>query len=142
MLRDVEPFDGARPGRWFSMSDSRDPTGDDALRARLTALSGAIEAKRQEEAKKRAEPGAVDALAGAGFAKAVNVGLRVLSEFVAGIIAGGLIGWQLDRWFGISPVMLILFTMAGTAAGFWNVYRIAARPTAMTQDGQARKPGP
>ncbi len=60
---------------------------------------------------------------------AMSTGLRVMSEFVAAVAVGGLIGWQCDKWFGTSPILLILFLMLGTAAGFWTVYRIATKPT-------------
>lgn len=60
---------------------------------------------------------------------AMSTGFRVMSEFVAAVAVGGLIGWQCDKWFGTSPVLLILFLMLGTAAGFWTVYRIATKPT-------------
>lgn len=60
---------------------------------------------------------------------AMSTGFRVMSEFVAAVAVGGLIGWQFDRWFGTSPILLILFLMLGTAAGFWTVYRIATKPT-------------
>jgi ATP synthase protein I len=48
---------------------------------------------------------------------------------MAGIVVGALIGWQLDIWCKTSPVLLIVFLTLGTAAGFWNVYRIATKPT-------------
>lgn len=60
---------------------------------------------------------------------AMSTGFRVMSEFVAAVAVGGLIGWQCDRWFGTSPILLILFLLLGTAAGFWTVYRIAMKPT-------------
>jgi ATP synthase protein I len=60
---------------------------------------------------------------------AMSTGFRVMSEFVAAVAVGGLIGWQCDRWFGTSPILLILFLILGTAAGFWTVYRIASKPT-------------
>lgn len=58
----------------------------------------------------------------------MSLGIRVMSEFVAGVAVGALIGWQLDIWFRTSPVLLIVFLALGTAAGFWNVYRIAVKP--------------
>ena len=59
---------------------------------------------------------------------AMSTGFRVMSEFVAAVAVGGLIGWQCARWLGTSPILLILF-LIGTAAGFWTVYRIASKPT-------------
>lgn len=55
----------------------------------------------------------------------MSLGFRVLTEFVAAIIVGGVLGWQFDAWFGTSPILLIVFLGFGTAAAFWNVYRIA-----------------
>jgi ATP synthase protein I len=105
--------------------EDRKPDEDEqAMKARLEALSAALDRRQQgridqadvEEANQRT-------------GRAMSLGFRVLSEFVAGIIVGALIGWQLDAWFGTKPVLLIIMTMLGTAAGFWNVYRIAAAPT-------------
>ena len=59
----------------------------------------------------------------------MSLGFRVLTEFTAGIVIGAIIGWQLDTWLHTSPILLIIFLVLGTAAGFWNVYRIAAKPT-------------
>ncbi len=56
-------------------------------------------------------------------------GFRVVSELVAGVIVGGVIGWYLDKWLGSAPFALIVFLVLGAVSGFWNVYRLAARPT-------------
>lgn len=60
---------------------------------------------------------------------AMSTGFRVMSEFVAAVAVGGLIGWQCDRWFHTSPFLLILFMALGVAAGMWTIYRIASKPT-------------
>lgn len=65
-----------------------------------------------------------------GTSAALNLGARVMTEFVASVAVGGFIGWQLDRWLGSSPLLLILFIGLGTAAGFWSVYRVATKPRA------------
>ena len=98
-----------------------DRPSDAELRARLDRLSSSLEAHDGREAK----PSAVDASVGG----AMSLGFRVLTEFTAGIVIGAIIGWQLDKWCHSSPILLIVFLMLGTAAGFWNVYRIAAKPT-------------
>ncbi len=61
--------------------------------------------------------------------QAMSLGFRVLSEFVAGIIVGALIGWQCDVWLDTTPFGLIVFLTLGTAAGMWNVYQLAAKTT-------------
>jgi ATP synthase protein I len=104
--------------------DRRDGEDDKAMKARLEALSAALD-RREHDRTDQADAEAANLRTG----RAMSLGFRVLSEFVAGIIVGALIGWQLDAWFGTKPVLLIIMTMFGTAAGFWNVYRLASAPT-------------
>ncbi len=91
------------------------------MRARLKALSQDL-AKGSKGEPARPREGS-DATTGS----ALSLGLRVTSEFVAAIVVGTFIGWQLDRWLHTSPGMLIIFIALGTAAGFYNVYRLAAK---------------
>lgn len=56
---------------------------------------------------------------------AMGTAFRISSELVVGLLVGGLIGWQLDRWFDTLPVFLLLFFVLGAAAGIWNVVRSA-----------------
>ena len=48
---------------------------------------------------------------------------RLSSEFVAGTIGGGVVGWVIDRFLGTSPWGLIVFLLLGFAAGILNVLR-------------------
>ncbi|QBR72528.1 hypothetical protein CU048_00120 [Beijerinckiaceae bacterium] len=59
----------------------------------------------------------------------MSLGFRVLSEFVAAVVVGALIGWWIDGAAGTSPAFLLIFLLIGTGAGFWNVYRIATKST-------------
>lgn len=93
-----------------------------ALRARLAELDRSLDTNKGPAAE-RSAPTEDKTLA-----SAMGLGARVLTEFVAGIAVGALIGWQLDKWLHTSPLLLIVFLALGTAAGFWNVYRIAAKP--------------
>ena len=102
-----------------------DGTRDEDLKARLDNLSSALAAN---EAKSRAETPTSN-LADRTVGNAMSLGFRVLSEFVAAVVVGSLIGWQVDRWLNTTPILLIVFLALGTAAGFWNVYRIAVKPT-------------
>jgi ATP synthase protein I len=101
---------------------------DDDLRARLDSLSTALDAQHKASQDRKADIGQTEE-AGRSLGRAMNLGFRVLTEFVAATVVGGLIGWKLDDWFGTSPLFLIVFLALGTAAGFWGVYRIAAQPT-------------
>lgn len=97
---------------------------DQALKARLEALSSALERQKQDRSD-RADAEKAEMKTG----RAMSLGFRVLSEFVAGIGVGAFMGWYLDSWLGTKPVILIVMTTLGTIAGFWNVYRLAAAPT-------------
>jgi len=101
---------------------------DDDLRGRLDSLSTALDAQQKASQERKAVTGQTEE-AGRSLAKAMNLGFRVLTEFVAAIGVGGLIGWKLDDWLKTSPLFLIVFLAIGTAAGFWSVYRIASQPT-------------
>jgi ATP synthase protein I len=104
------------------------PDNHDAdLKARLDKLSGAIKAEMVHvEDERKAAASTTPAV---GLGKAMGTGFRVTSELVAGVLVGGFIGWWIDRWLGSSPFALLIMVMIGMVAGFWNVYRIAARPT-------------
>lgn len=66
----------------------------------------------------------------------MGMAFRISTELVAGLLVGGLIGWQLDWWFGTSPVFLLVFFLLGAAAGIMNVIRTAWK----MQSGET-KPG-
>jgi len=106
--------------------EQEDQREEKALRARLDKLSSALDAQKDSSARSSEQD---DGAAGAAsLGQAMSLGFRVLTEFVAAVVVGALIGWQLDVWFGASPVFLLVFLLIGTAAGFWNVYRIAVKP--------------
>lgn len=102
--------DNARDGKAQSGSGGRD------FDRRVEALRHRIEAP--EEARGRAaEPGT--RRADNSLARA----LRLSSEFVAGVIVGGAIGWAIDRVLGITPWGMIVFLLLGFGAGVLNVMR-------------------
>lgn len=103
-------------------SRERDTEG---LRARLDKLSTALDAQAEaDKASDAAKLGQDGASAGA-TAKAMGLAIRILSEFVAAVLVGAVIGWGIDRAAGTTPAFLVVFLLMGAAAGFWNVYRIA-----------------
>ena len=77
----------------------------------------------------------------------MGTAFRISSELVVGLLVGGLIGWQLDRWFDTTPVFLLIFFILGAAAGICNVIRTALAMQSDTLDAQAasnkpeREPG-
>jgi ATP synthase protein I len=54
-------------------------------------------------------------------------GYRLASEFVAGTLVGGLIGYGLDYVAGTLPLFLIVFLLLGFGAGILNMSRAANR---------------
>jgi ATP synthase protein I len=117
-------------GRESKMAERRDGSGSesDALHQRLETLANALEAEAGKTASQKAKQNAAD-LTGGSVGAAMSLGFRVMTEFVAAVVVGALIGWQIDAWVHASPLFLIVFLAIGTAAGFWNVYRIASKPT-------------
>jgi ATP synthase protein I len=106
--------DPREPGANHSAGDSEGlPHDEAALTERLKRLGDSLEAHpsavRPENSRGRSP----------GYAQAI----KVASEFVAGIIVGGGIGWLIDRAAGTSPWALIVFLFLGFAAGVLNVLR-------------------
>jgi ATP synthase protein I len=94
------------------------------LKARMDALSGRLSDVERGVAQPEGDKPADGAMG-----QAMGQGMRAMGEFVGAIGVSALIGWQLDEWFRSTPAMLLIFLALGTAAGFWNVYRMAAKPT-------------
>ncbi len=59
-----------------------------------------------------------------GMSSPWGIGLRVGVELVSALAVGLAIGWGLDRWLGTKPWLLLLFVLAGGAAGILNVWRL------------------
>ena len=100
---------GVRP-----MTDEDSPPPKKDLDARLRAL--------RERTRRGGNGGPAP---GATAQTAMGFALRVGVELVAGLVIGGGIGWFLDRWFGTSPFLLLLFFFLGAAAGIVSVFRTA-----------------
>ncbi len=112
---------------------------DSELKARLDKLSGDINSETAVISGVRKTAGLSRSSSTSN--SAMGAGLRVGSELVAGVLVGGFLGWWLDRWLGTSPLGLLVMLFLGMAAGFWNVYRVAARPTGSAA-AQNDKPSP
>jgi ATP synthase protein I len=55
----------------------------------------------------------------------LGVAMRIGIELVVSVFVGTGIGWGLDQWLGTKPWLMVVFFMLGTAAGFFNVIRMA-----------------
>jgi ATP synthase protein I len=98
-----------------------DESDEDRLRrleARIRAVKGK-DAPRQDEHYSQAQ-----------------VGWRMVTELVAGLGIGFVIGLGLDTLFGTTPFLMIVFLMAGFAAGVKTMLR-TARELQGAQAGRA-----
>ncbi|WP_293445552.1 AtpZ/AtpI family protein [Persephonella sp.] len=57
-----------------------------------------------------------------GFIQYLSIGSIGL-HLVSGVVVGVLLGYFLDKYFGTSPWLTILFFFFGVAAGFRNMYK-------------------
>ena len=68
-----------------------------------------------------------------------QLGNRVLSLLIGGLVGGTLVGWVLDRLFDTGHVLLIVFMVLGTAGGFWSIFKLASqKPTPAPGDDQRK----
>ena len=56
-----------------------------------------------------------------------QLGNRVLSYLIGGLLGGAAIGWALDQLFDTSPWLLLIMLFLGAAAGFWNIIKLSNR---------------
>ena len=106
--------DDARDGR---EGGSR-ATVDGDLSARLRQLETQLDRKRE------AAPGRDHRVGESSSSpSALGRAFRMSTEFVAGVLAGGGLGWLFDRMLGTSPWGMIGFLMLGFVAGIYNVMR-------------------
>jgi len=57
--------------------------------------------------------------------KGYSQGNRVLTELIAGIAGGGLMGWCFDTWLGTKPWLLLVMLFLGIGVAFRNIIRIS-----------------
>ena len=96
-----------------------------------TDLKARIEAAKRERDAKIVQP-ADRTSAASGWGRA----MRMSTEFVSAIAAGGLVGWGFDQWLGTTPWGLIICFGLGFAAGILNVVRAAQTLQANAQADQ------
>ncbi len=47
--------------------------------------------------------------------------------FPVSTVVGAAMGYLLDKWLNTAPYLLVIFTLYGVAAGFWNLYKVTKR---------------
>ena len=85
---------------------------------RLTSLDERLQAIQQAE---KVRTGTVHKKPEKGYSQ----GNRVLTELIAGLAGGGLMGWCFDHWLGTSPGFLLGFLFLGIGVAFRNIIRIS-----------------
>ncbi len=70
-----------------------------------------------------------------------NLGIQILTELIASILVGVLLGYWLDRLFHTEPVLFIGFIFLGIITGLINAFRVSygLRPLADPGRLQRRK---
>jgi len=115
--------------------DQSEPPADEAaLSARLQRLGERL-GQHQSDRLSETERGRGAHADSSALAR----GFRLSAEFVAGVLVGAAIGWVLDRWLGISPWGMIVFLLAGFAAGVLNLMRAAGVVPPNTLDPPGKK---
>jgi len=125
------------------MARQRDTKGEDTgtdpklgdISDRLNDLSSRLAAEKSLKAK--ADKPIMQYQGASDYSK----GYRLASEFIAGVLVGGLIGYGIDRLAGTLPLFLIIFLLAGFGAGILNMSRAANR-TPPTAEELAKMPKP
>lgn len=93
------------------------PAEREALKKRASELGAKLETAKHRH----------DSPSAAGRGEAMGRGMRMATELIGGVIAGGAIGWFLDQWLGTKPWLFIVFFLLGTAAGMLNLIRQAGK---------------
>lgn len=52
-----------------------------------------------------------------------SLATKIITDLVAGLFVGAVIGYFLDEALNSSPLFLLIFLIIGMAAGFMNIYR-------------------
>jgi ATP synthase protein I len=124
----------ARPGGTKG-KDEEDQSKLGDISARLNDLSSRLSAEKRET-EQSGKPSA-QYQGASDYSK----GYRLVSEFVAGVLVGGAVGYGLDRLFNTLPLFLIILLLAGFGAGILNMSRAANR-TPPTPAELAKMPKP
>jgi ATP synthase protein I len=102
---------------------------------RLKDLGNRIAAEKGDRAQASKTSGSMQG------ASDYSKGYKLASEFVAGVLVGGLIGYGIDYVAGTLPLFLIVFLLLGFGAGIVNMSRAANR-TPPTPDELSKMPKP
>ena len=101
------------------MEDENDGAPKSPQDARLDSLEKRLDRAQAREAERNGQAPLTDANE--------QLGQRVLSYLLGGLLGGALIGWLLDGWFGTGHLLLVVMMVLGTVGGFWSIIKMANR---------------
>jgi ATP synthase protein I len=87
--------------------------------ARLDSLEERLERAQAKEAERTGQAPRTDANE--------QMGQKVLSYLIGGLLGGALIGWVLDKAFDTGHLLLVVGLVLGTVGGFWSIIKMANR---------------
>jgi ATP synthase protein I len=111
------------------MADPRERNGGDERKpgkpddADLSARLKSLDARISQASAHRAE--SEPRSRQSSNSRDIGQAFRLSAEFVAGVVAGGVIGWLVDYFAGTSPWGLIVCLILGFCAGMLNLLRAA-----------------
>ena len=91
-------------------------SSDPELAARRDRLNESLAQLRPEPEPEQSEKRS-------GVGAEMSRAMKLSSEFIAGVLVGGGLGWCFDYFAGTSPFGLIVLLLLGFAAGVLNVLR-------------------
>lgn len=53
-----------------------------------------------------------------------NVSTKIVSDFISGFAVCAFVGYYLDEYFGLQPLMIIIFVILGIITGTYNVFKV------------------
>ena len=87
--------------------------------ARLDSLEERLQRAQSREAERTGQTQMTDANE--------QLGQRVLSYLLGGLLGGTLLGWLADGWFGTGPKLLIAGMILGIVGAFWSIWKLSTR---------------
>ena len=87
--------------------------------ARLDSLEERLQRAQAKEAERTGQAPRTDANE--------QMGQKVLSYLIGGLLGGALIGWVLDKAFDTGHLLLVVGLVLGTVGGFWSIFKMANR---------------
>lgn len=82
--------------------------------------------EKLKKARARKDGGGNERTEAAGTAgAALGLGFRIVTELVAAIAVGTMIGYGLDSWLSSAPWFMVVFLFLGGASGVMNAHRAA-----------------